>query len=217
MTGLSEGLDAFRLALELAGTAAFSISGAIAGIHKGMDLLGVLLLGLITASGGGVLRDLVTGCHPPAVFLDPLCPLTALAAALAVFLLCYWGKTVHQKGFLNAILLLADSLGLGIFTVNGVAAAAKISDELSLLLFAGVLTGVGGGVLRDILTESKPYIFVKHFYACASIAGALTYLLGVRFLREIPAVCLGVFITVLLRLLASHYRWNLPRITLPEE
>ena len=109
------------------------------------------------------------------------------------------------------LLLIADSFGLGIFTVNGVAAAMDVHEEITLLLFSGVLTGVGGGVLRDMLAGNRPYVFVKHVYASASILGAVSYLLLHGQMDDAYATCISISLTVILRLLSSYYRWNLPK------
>ena len=197
--------------LELIGTVAFAISGAIVGIKKDMDVLGVAILGLTTAVGGGVIRDLILGQQPPRTFQAPTCALLALGTSLIVFLFFYFGKHFHARRLPDALLLMADSLGLGIFTVNGVAAAMRSHQEITLLLFSGVLTGVGGGVMRDMLAGDRPYVFVKHVYASASILGAVSYMLLHGRVNETAAAWISMTMIVALRLLSSHYRWNLPR------
>lgn len=201
--------------LELIGTVAFAISGAIVGIKKDMDVLGVAILGLTTAVGGGVIRDLILGQQPPRTFQDPTCALLALGTSLIVFLSFYFGKHFHTRRLPDTLLLVADSLGLGIFTVNGVAAAMRSHREITLLLFSGVLTGVGGGVMRDMLAGDRPYIFVKHVYASASILGAVSYMLLHGRVNETAAAWISMTLIVALRLLSSHYRWNLPRVPPP--
>ncbi len=207
----------FLWILEIIGTIAFAISGAIVGIKKEMDMLGVALLSLTTAVGGGVIRDLILGQKPPKTFQDPTFALIAVAVSLIVFAFFYFGKHFHNKRIPDMLLLIADSLGLGIFTVNGVAAAADAHEGMTLLLFSGVLTGVGGGVLRDMLAGDRPYIFVKHVYASASILGAVSYLLLLKWMDETYATCIGISLTVILRLLSSHFRWNLPKVAISQE
>ena len=146
-------MQLFLWVLEIIGTIAFAISGAIVGIKREMDMLGVAILGLTTAVGGGVIRDLILGQQPPRTFRDPICALIALAVSLIVFASFYFGKHFHHKRLPDMLLLIADSFGLGIFTVNGVAAAMDVHEEITLLLFSGVLTGVGGGVLRDMTED----------------------------------------------------------------
>ena len=204
-------MQLFLWILEIIGTIAFAISGAIVGIKKEMDMLGVALLSLTTAVGGGVIRDLILGQQPPKTFQDPTFALIAVAVSLVVFACFYFGKHFHNKRIPDMLLLVADSLGLGIFTVNGVAAAADVCEGATLLLFSGVLTGVGGGVLRDMLAGDRPYIFVKHVYASASILGAVSYLLLLKWMDETYVTCISISLTVLLRLLSSYFRWNLPK------
>ena len=169
-------MDTFLLILELAGTLAFAVSGAITGLKKNMDLFGVCILGLTTAVGGGVIRDVILGNTPPATFQDPIYAMVALGTSLVLFLpgirrLLMWDQRLY-----DLTLLVMDSAGLGIFTVMGIRIAYSSTSDptLFLLVFVGVVTGVGGGVLRDVMAGDTPYIFVKHVYASASLAGART-------------------------------------------
>jgi len=191
-------------ALEIIGTIAFAISGAQVAINKKMDILGVVIMGMTTAVGGGIIRDLIIGTTPPVAFQQPVYALTAIGVSIIAFL-PFIREKINSN---NIILLLMDSLGLGIFTVIGVRAGAGF-DNLFLSVFLGTLTGVGGGVLRDIFAGEKPMIFVKHFYACASILGALVCALIWNSNADI-AIISGTIVVVLLRLLAAKFRWELP-------
>ena len=173
--------DVLVFVLELIGTVAFAVSGAIVGIKKQMDLFGVIVLGVCTAVGGGIVRDLILG-------------------------------VTHEPVF-DRLLLVMDAVGLGVFTVVGVQCAYQQSEDytLFLLIFVGLITGVGGGVLRDVFSGERPYIFVRHFYACASIVGALICALCWRALGGNAAMLFGAAVVVVLRLLAAYYHWNLPR------
>lgn len=200
--------------LEIVGTVAFSISGAILGIKKNMDIFGVTVLGLVTAVGGGITRDLVLGKLPPKAFQNPVTAAVALISALVVFAFYVLPKKDNprfQRQF-DVLLLAMDSLGLGIFTINGIASALKTSQDYSVLLlvFVGGITGVGGGILRDMLVGDRPYVFIKHIYACASIVGALVYIKLLTVLPDLYATLIGVGSIVAIRLLSSHFRWNLP-------
>lgn len=106
-----------------------------------------------------------------------------------------------------------DSIGLGLFTVVGVQVAktSVAGDNLFLVTFVGVLTGVGGGILRDVFAGNRPYIFVKHFYACASIIGAWVCALLWSVIGDLPSMAVGAILIVILRLLAAYYRWSLPK------
>lgn len=204
--------------MELVGTVAFSASGAAMAIRKGMDLFGVCVLGVITAVGGGMMRDVILGIVPSAL-LSPVYVMTACLTALALFLgfsVCQRGLQGNLKTLSDQILLLMDAVGLGIFTVVGVNTGIQhgYTHELFLLVFLGTLTGVGGGLLRDVLAGEPPSILVRHIYACASIGGALSYIWAGRHLGSLPALILSPALVVLIRILAARYRWNLPRISL---
>ena len=121
---------------------------------------------------------------------------------------------VHKPEIYESILRITDAIGLGIFTVIGIEAAFIYGrgTNVFLAVFVGVATGVGGGLLRDIMAGSTPYIFTKHFYACASIIGAVFCALSWRHMDHVLAMLLGAGIIVVLRILAARYRWSLPRI-----
>ena len=203
-------MDTVLLAFEIIGTAAFAVSGAFTAVRRDMDVFGVMILGLTTAVGGGVIRDLILGLTPPRTFQHPIYAAISLAAAVIVFLIARRGWTEKSSGPYAVTMLVMDSLGLGAFTVSGMGAAlAAGQDGVFLLVFVGVVTGVGGGVLWDIMSGETPLIFRKHVYASASILGALlcAALLGVN---ETLALTLGMAATVVIRLLAAAFRWNLP-------
>lgn len=199
--------------LEIIGTIAFAISGALVGIQKKMDVFGVVVLGLTTAVGGGILRDLILNITPPAAFRNPVFAVIAIVAGIVLFIPGIRRAFEHKGKIGDTLLLVMDSIGLGLFTVVGVrtAQASITESNLFLITFVGVLTGVGGGILRDVFAGNMPYIFVKHFYACASIIGAWACVLLWPYTGELPAMVTGAALTVLLRLLAAHFRWSLPR------
>lgn len=199
--------------IEMLGTIAFAISGAMVAIQKKMDLFGVILLGMTTAVGGGIIRDLILGKTPPAAFLHPVYALTAIGVSVLIFIPAMRRALKWQDKLYDVTLLVIDSLGLGVFTVVGVQAAyaALGSPTLFLSVFVGALTGVGGGVLRDLFAGQVPYILVKHIYATASLIGALLCALMWRPLGTSAAMLLGAAAVVVLRLLAAHFRWKLPQ------
>lgn len=211
--------QSFIFALELVGTAAFAASGAQMGVRKNMDILGVLVLALTTALGGGVLRDVILGIHPPRMFEHGVYAAVALAAGLALFFAVRWrwhhprALSIRWLRAYDRTLNFLDALGLGIFTVVGVNTAISVGmgDNAMLLIFVGVCTGVGGGVLRDVLAQETPAIFVKQIYACASCAGALLYVFAHGLLPEPLLALLATALVLLVRLLSLRYDWNLPR------
>lgn len=199
--------------LQLLGTVAFAVSGAMTALHKQMDMLGVTVLGLITAVGGGMVRDVLLGQTPPAIFSDPVTVLTAVAASILVFSPAVRRRLLKTRRIYDLTLRLADSLGLGIFTVIGAQTACGVLEQSNwfAIAFLGTMTGVGGGVLRDVLAGDLPYIFRKHIYALASLFGALVWVALHRWWNDTAALLLGVAVIVTVRLLAAHYRWSLPK------
>lgn len=196
--------------IDIIGTVAFAFSGAMTAIRKEMDLLGVVILGMVTAVGGGIIRDMILGIAPPQAFAEPVFALSAVLTSALVFVVFYFrGKRFQQ------VLMLADTLGLGVFTVVGVRAAFDNHMGMNYFLpvFLGTITGVGGGLLRDMMAGDRPYIFVKHVYASASILGACVCVFFWRRAGEEAAMLTGAGSVVAMRLLAIHYRWNLPKIT----
>lgn len=212
-------MDTFIMLIDMLGTVAFAASGALIGLRKEMDLFGVCILGLTTAVGGGVVRDLILGLTPPMAFRDPTAAMAALFTAAAFFSRRMRRFLTGRHALYDHVLFWMDTLGLGAFTVIGVQLAFTHAPEPTffLLVFVGVVTGVGGGVLRDLLAQQVPYIFVKHIYACASLAGAVVCAGLWRWTGSVAAMLAGILTVVLVRVLAAHYRWNLPRAKLEED
>lgn len=199
--------------LEIIGTVAFAWSGAITGIKKEMDIFGVAILGTVTAVGGGIIRDLILGKTPPTTFLHPVYALVAIAVSLVTFIPFVRREFLKHKKANEIFMLIMDSLGLGIFTVVGIGVAHEQTSSINIMLFTfvGVITGVGGGMLRDMMAGQTPYIFVKHFYACASLIGGLLTVVLIRFCGITPAMLIGACSIIILRILAAYYRWSLPK------
>jgi len=202
--------------LDIIGVISFTISGALVAVRKKMDYLGVCILGIVTAVGGGATRDIIIESNPPVMFRDPLYVSIAFAVANIVFFFLYFHLNGRSKPLVNHIfekyLFWFDTVGLASFTANGVMVGKTMTDGgIFLCAFLGVLTGVGGGILRDLLANEVPAIFVKHVYAMASIVGAITICLLWN-VSTILAVTVGIFLVVLIRFLAMHYKWNLPHI-----
>ena len=191
--------------LEIIGTIAFVISGAMVGIEKKMDIFGVLVLGMTTAVGGGIIRDLLIGVVPPMAFQEPVYALTAIAVSIVVFL----PFVRNRINKISKTILLMDSIGLGIFTVIGLRAGAPFENAF-LSIFLALVTGVGGGVLRDVFAQDRPMIFVKHFYASAAIIGAVVSLLLWNINVE-TSMIVGAATVIVLRILAAKFRWHLPK------
>lgn len=200
------------LVLELAGTLAFAASGAMTGLKKNMDIFGVCILGLTTAVGGGVIRDLILGNTPPATFQDPIYATVSVVTSLVLFLPQVRRLLMWDQGLFDLVLFLMDTAGLAIFTVVGIRTAYAHEPQATvfLLVFVGVITGVGGGVLRDVCCMERPYIFTKHVYACASLAGAAVCM-ALWSMGESFAMLMGCGVTLALRICAAVFRWSLPK------
>lgn len=210
MTDMS---DTLLLVFEILGTIAFAASGAMTGLSKKMDIFGVVTLGIVTSVGGGVIRDLVLGNTPPATFSNPVYALVATVVSIMLFIPAVRRFMLRNQRLYDKAMLLMDSVGLGIFTVVGIE-TAYLADKSNvfLLLFVGMVTGIGGGVLRDVLAGNTPYIFIKHFYASASLIGAVVCI-GIWEFFERPGIAMlaGSLCILVLRFLAARFRWSLPK------
>ncbi|MES2362597.1 MAG: trimeric intracellular cation channel family protein [Pseudomonadota bacterium] len=197
--------------LDLLGVAVFSVSGALAAGRLGLDLLGVLVLASLTAIGGGTLRDVLMNRHPVFWMVRPAYLLVICAAALGTVLY------VQVLPIPLHALLVADALGLALFALSGaqLAEAARLSPIIVVLM--GTMTGVAGGVMRDICSNQIPLLLRQDIYASAAIAGIALYLvLKALGLRESWAFWIGIVTVVTLRLSAIFLGWGLPVFQLPQ-
>ena len=200
---------------ELLGIIAFAISGSIVAIEKGLDLFGVIVLGVTTSVGGGMFRDILLGILPPTMFTNPIYAILALIISLLAFIFAYFAREYIQnlKEYYTSIINLFDAIGVGVFSVMGVntAISAGFGDNAFLSVFVGVITGVGGGVFRDIMSGRIPVILRKRIYALAALGGALIYYcMYLSDANKMTSLYVGIFLTIAVRLLATHYRWTLP-------
>lgn len=208
---------------EIVGTVAFAISGAMVAVRYRLDLFGVLLLGGVTALGGGTLRDLLMGSVPPRMFSSFEYLLIAAITSFVVFTLAYFarGKEWKRPSALGEMLNVIDALGLGAFAVAGtqMPMLGGYTDNPFMCVFLGMTTGVGGGILRDLMIRDIPAVLRKDVYAVAAIIGSAVYYLLARCMGAnsgVPTLA-GIAVTVAIRVLASRYRWNLPRIRFPQD
>ena len=204
-------------AAELIGTIAFASSGALVAIRKNMDLFGVLALSMTTALGGGLLRDIVLGVRPPKMFINATYALLAVGTGCLLFALVYVNKYILESHFIDKyekLMNFLDAVGLGVFTAVGIntAIAAGFGGNYFLLVFVGVMTGVGGGLVRDILAGLTPSILVEQIYATASIIGAIAYVVLLPLVPQAIAVLICTVLVVSLRMLAVKFGWHLPKI-----
>ena len=208
--------NVLTLIMELIGTIAFASSGAMLAIQKEMDLFGVCVLGVTTSVGGGMIRDLLLGIIPPGMFRKPIYTSVAILTSILLFFIIYTRRNIKNEKIAeayNKIMMVFDTVGLGIFTVVGIHTGRKEGyEQIFLLIFLGVITGVGGGLLRDMMAQEMAYILTKHIYACASISGAAVCVMSDSMLGDFWSMTVGMTVVMLVRFLATRYRWNLPKI-----
>ena len=197
--------------LELIGTLAGAVSGARLASAKQFDLFGALIVGIATACGGGTIRDLMIG-KPPFWLEDPIFLLTCLFGLIWVFLFRKW--LVRQ----NNTWFLFDCIGFSLFNVIGIEKSLGLGFPTWAAIVLGVITGIGGGVLRDILINEVPLIFRKEIYATCCLAGGIVYVLFLR-MGWTPEGCalLSCTVAIGIRMLAVKYHWSLPYIKGIEE
>ena len=209
--------EILMLIMELLGTVAFAVSGTLVAARCGLDLFGVLTVGTITAVGGGIMRDVIIGQIPPTIFTNPEILILALITGLVVFIIAFINSKritdLQQK--IDSLYIFFDAVGLPAYSVTGVevTCAAGHTNNVVLPIVLGVITGVGGGVLRDVLVNEKPYILIKHIYAVASLLGSVVYyVIGIRFEHQLIGTIASVLLTITIRMLAAKFRWNLPKV-----
>ncbi|GIF36058.1 trimeric intracellular cation channel family protein [Actinoplanes xinjiangensis] len=193
------------LVADLIGVAVFAASGASAGVAKRLDLFGVAFVGFAAALGGGILRDLVIGAPPPLAFADWRYAVTAVVASIAAFWL---HPALHR---VRRTVLVLDAAGLGLFTVTGTLKALEAGVPPVGACLVGMLTAIGGGVTRDLLTREIPVVLQKDIYAVVALGGAVlvTVLHGLGQTGVIPFATAAVVMTAV-RLIALYRRWSAP-------
>jgi uncharacterized membrane protein YeiH len=192
--------------LDLFGTMAFAVTGALKAVEHRLDIFGIIILAAITGLAGGIMRDVVLGRIPPSGISELSYVSIAIITAVAVFYL--YPRIKRQVG----LFLIFDAVGLGVFTIIGATIALNAYGfNVLLMVFAGMITAIGGGILRDALVNETPLVFRKELYASISFVGVLLYILliyeGVNL--EISSIVCIIFVTVF-RVMAIHYKWNLP-------
>lgn len=216
-------LDSVLLAIELIGTVAFAITGVITAIEKKFDIFGAIVLGTVTAVGGGIVRDIILGYLPPMAFRKSVYAITAVITSLAVFWIAYFfGKRIRKHfDVYSQVINIFDSIGLSVFVIGGVnsAIACGFEENMFLTVFVATLTGVGGGVMRDIMAGRVPKILRKRIYALAAIIGSVIYYILIHYnlCSSTLAITIGAGSVLVIRILATIFRWNLPTVKNLEE
>lgn len=211
-------IDWIFFLLEGLGAVSFAVSGTIIAIKKRTDAVGAVIFALITAFGGGLIRDLVIGRTPPALFSTVECAILAgvcFGVSFILFLVSFIGKTaiVLTDRMHNVLLEGSDMLGLALFCVLGVDAAIGFLPSPAnpaLLIFCGCITGIGGGILRDIFSAQIPMVFRKHIYLIPAVLGTGCYVFLLPYIPRLAAILISVFIILVIRILAIRFQWNLP-------
>ena len=196
--------------LDLAGVAVFAVSGVLAARSRGLDLLGVIVIATITAIGGGTLRDLLLNRHPIFWITDPRYLTVITASALLTI------GYLRIRPAPEQALLVADALGLALFALSGAQVAEAAHCAPAIVVLMGTMTGVAGGILRDVITAQVPLILRRDIYATAAIAGVVLYLvLQALGLDRAWAFGTGMLVVVALRLLAIRWGLHLPSFRAP--
>lgn len=194
--------------LDLFGTMAFAVTGAFKAIEHKADIVGIIILATITGVAGGVMRDIILGHFPPRSVSDPSYVIITAITGIAVFFIY---PKIHQHWNL---FLKFDALGLGVFTAIGATLAYQLFGMNFLpMVLAGMLTAVGGGILRDMFVNEIPLVFVKELYASASFLGVVVFYIVLICKFQIEVATIGaIAVVTVLRLVAMKYNWNLPKV-----
>jgi uncharacterized membrane protein YeiH len=199
------------LTLDLIGTFVFALSGATAGARRRLDIFGVLVLSFVAANSGGIVRDLLIGATPPAAISDWRYLAVSVLAGLVIF---FWYPIINHLR--NAVLIF-DGAGLALFCVAGAQKALVFGLQPWMAALLGMLTGIGGGVARDVLLNDVPAVFRSDIYAVAALAGASVVVIGDALQLPTTATALaGAALCFGLRLAAIRFGWHLPTARTPE-
>ena len=191
--------------LEIIGLVAFAASGALAAVRADLDVFGVVVVGLTTALGGGIIRDVLLGVHPPTTLRT--WPYLAVGAATAVAVFVFHPHMAR----LRWAVLVADAIGLGVFATAGTAAALDLGAPIYTACLIGMTTGIGGGALRDLLLRQIPLVLRREIYALAALLG--TAIVGVGHALhwpQAPVTAVAASVIIALRLVAIWREWNAP-------
>lgn len=199
-------MDAIYI-LDLIGTFAFAVSGALVASKKKFDLFGVIIIAFVTAVGGGMIRDVLINAHP----INWIGDLNYIWIILSAVVFTFLFRSKIDP--LRKTMFLFDTIGIGVFTILGVQKGLNYELQTFVALVMGMVSAVFGGVTRDVLTNKVPLIFKKEIYASACLSGGLVYVIADKFISEdwISTV-IGVSTVILVRLIAVKYQLELPKI-----
>ena len=209
-------MDTFLIILQYVGVISFAISATIYAVHKRTDIIGALVFSLLTCFGGGLIRDMVIGRIPPNLLVNKEYHILALVCVLTCILCYCLGFVTPIGAFMrkhqhSVIIELTDALGLASFVVLGAESAIEFGKNgFVILVFAGCITGAGGGILRDICAAEIPAVFRKHIYLIPVIIASCFLVLTYDKMPEIVSVIITILIIISIRMLAFKFKWNLP-------
>jgi len=208
LTELPSPIQSILLILDLFGTMAFAVTGAFKAIEHKADIVGIIILATITGIAGGTIRDITLDYFPPHSISDPNYVIITTTTAIAIFFI-YPKIQKHWNLFLKF-----DALGLGVFTAIGATLAYQLFGMNFLAMaLAGIVTAIGGGILRDMFVNEIPMVFVKELYASASFLGVVVFYILLISKFQIEVATIGsILVTTVLRLVAMKYNWNLPKV-----
>ena len=201
-------IEFFIYVLDLFGTMAFAVTGAFKAIEHKADIVGIIILATITGVAGGTIRDVILGKELPNSLIDPSYVIITVVSAIVIFLLHSKMKK-HWNIFLKF-----DAIGLGVFTVIGATFAYNMFGmNFLVIVLSGMLTAIGGGILRDVFVSQTPIVFVKELYASASFLGAAVFYLVILLTNDVYVGTIsGLLLATGLRMVAMKYNWNLPKV-----
>ena len=208
MADSSLSIEFFIYILDLFGTMAFAVTGAFKAIEHKADIVGIIILATITGVAGGTIRDVILGKDLPNSLIDPSYVIITVVSAIIIFLLHSKMKK-HWNVFLKF-----DAIGLGVFTVIGATFAYNMFGmNFLVIVLSGMLTAIGGGILRDVFVSQTPIVFVKELYASASFLGAAVFYIVILLTNDVYAGTIsGLLLATGLRMVAMKYNWNLPKV-----
>lgn len=195
----------FIYGIDLIGTFVFAISGVMTAVNKKFDVVGAAIIGMVTAVGGGTIRDLLIGETPVSWMKD----VNYLFVIIASMPICYFFQKEIRK--LRKGIFIFDTIGIALFTIIGLEKTLAIGLSPAIAVLMGIVSAVFGGVTRDVLTNEIPLIFRKEIYATACLAGALTFLMFQKIVPEFRhSMIVSIVVVFIIRFLSVKYKWAIP-------
>ncbi len=197
----------FIIFMEFIGTIAFAATGALIAIENDLDYYGISFLAIVTAIGGGIIRDVIIDRKIPNSLEDPIFAIISLITVIVIVI--FYKYILH----LNRLINICDAIGLAAFTATGAAASTNAGyDQVFIVITTAMLTGTGGGLIRDVCVKEVPFILEKEVYAAASLSGALAYVISFQFLSSVHSIYIAFGVTLVIRLLCMRFNIHLGKV-----